>query len=53
MEAVEISGQWYVVRWLDKAALKFVRADSLYSEEWQAVSAARLKETKSGFKIIF
>lgn len=45
MEAVEISGQWYVVRWLDKAALKFVRVDGPYPEEWQAVSAARLKET--------
>jgi len=45
MEAIEISGQWYVVRWLDKTALKFVRVDGPYPEEWQAVSAARLKET--------
>lgn len=45
MEAVEISGQWYVVRWLDKSKTAFERVDGPYPEEWQAVSAARLKET--------
>lgn len=45
MEAIEISGQWYVVRWTNKANLQFNVIDGPYPEEWQAVSAARLKET--------
>ena len=45
MEAIEISGQWYVVRWEDKSALKFAIVSGPYPEEWQAVSATRLKDT--------
>lgn len=44
MEAIEISDQWYVVRWIDKSKLQFNVIDGPYPEEWQAVSAARLKE---------
>ena len=44
MEAVMVGSQWYVVRWHDKAALKFDIISGPYSEEWWAVSAMRLRE---------
>ncbi len=44
MEAIEISGQWYVVRWNDKANLKFDIVSGPYAEEWWAISAMRLNE---------
>lgn len=44
MKAIKISGQWWLVR--DDSSVKrgFVIIDGPYPEEWQAVSACRLKE---------
>lgn len=42
MEAVEISGLWYIVRWSDAKTLDVI--DGPYPEKWQAISMARLKE---------
>ena len=45
MKAIEISGQWWVVRDDNTAKCGFVIIDGPYPEEWQAVSACRLNET--------
>ena len=44
MRAVQISGQWYVVRDEPSSKRGFVVLDGPYAEEFWAVSAARLNE---------
>ena len=44
MKAVQISGQWYVVRDNPLSRRGFVVLDGPYVEEFWAVSAARLNE---------
>ena len=44
MKAVQISGQWYVVRDDPPSQRGFVVLDGPYAEEFWAVSAARLNE---------
>lgn len=44
MRAVQISGQWYVVRDNPSSRRGFVVLDGPYAEEFWAVSAARLNE---------
>ena len=44
MKAVQISGQWYVVRNSPSSRCGFVVLDGPYAEEFWAVSAARLNE---------
>ena len=44
MKAIEISGQWWVVR-EDDSARGFTVVDGPFPEEWQAVSACRLNDT--------
>lgn len=44
MEALQISGMWYAVRWHDDSKQAFTIIDGPYPEEWQAVSHCRLRE---------
>lgn len=44
MDTIQISSLWYVVRWEDDSHTKFTILSGPYSEEWWAVSAARLYE---------
>jgi hypothetical protein len=44
MEAIQISSQWYVVRWEDNSREKFTIVSGPYPEQWWAVSACRLKD---------
>ena len=44
MEAIQISSQWYVVRWEDKSRAKFTIVSGPYQEQWWAISACRLNE---------
>lgn len=47
MRAIEISGQWYVVRDDSTSKRGFAVVDGPYPEKWQAISAARLLEIES------
>lgn len=44
MKAVQISGQWYVIRDDESSERGFVVVDGPFPEEWQAVSFCRLRE---------
>lgn len=45
MEAIQISSQWYVIRWEnDSKKEKFHLIDGPFPEQWQAVSMARLND---------
>jgi len=44
MDTIQISGQWYVVRWLDESHGKFVVVSGPYAEEHWAISMERLNE---------
>ena len=44
MKAIEVSGQWWVVREDKSTARGFVILDGPFPEEWQAVSVCRLNE---------
>ena len=44
MDTIQISGQWYVVRWEDESHEKFTIVSGPYSEEYWAVSMERLNE---------
>lgn len=45
MEAIQISSQWYVIRWEnDSKKEKFCLIDGPFPEQWQAVSMARLND---------
>ena len=44
MDTIQISGQWYVVRWLDDSHEKFVIVSGPYAEKHWAVSMERLNE---------
>ena len=44
MGTIQISDQWYVVRWKDESHEKFMIVSGPYSEEWWAISANRLNE---------
>lgn len=44
MDVVEISGQWYVIRWEDELKQKFSILDGPYPEKHWAISMSRLKE---------
>lgn len=44
MRVVQISSQFYVVRDDNSAPNGFVILDGPYPEDWQAVSASRLRE---------
>lgn len=44
MDVIEISSQWYVVRWIDKDNMKFDIVSGPYAEKWWAISDARLNE---------
>ena len=44
MEAIQISSQWYVVRWDDEAHINFTIVSGPYPEQWWAISACRLTE---------
>ncbi len=44
MDTIQISSQWYVVRWEDDSRSKFTILSGPYSEEWWARSANRLNE---------
>jgi len=51
MGTLQISGQWYVVRWEDEKHETFTIIDGPFSEEWWAVSAARLREVQDGLHL--
>ena len=38
MDTIQISSQWYVVRWEDDSHTKFTVVDGPYPEEWWAAS---------------
>jgi hypothetical protein len=44
MGTIQISSQWYVVRWEDESHEKFTIVSGPYPEEWWAISANRLNE---------
>jgi len=44
METIQISSQWYVVRWEDETHEKFTIVSDPYPEEWWAKLANRLDE---------
>ena len=48
MRAVQISGQWYVVRDDPSKKIEFAVLDGPYAEQHWAVSAARLNEIEGG-----
>ena len=44
METIQISSQWYVVRWEDDSHTEFTIVSGPYPEQWWAASACRLGE---------
>jgi hypothetical protein len=44
MDVIEISGQWYAVRWEDEKHEKFTIVSGPYAEKHWAESMARIRE---------